>query len=281
MKKRKYLYRLSKVMLLGLFFPALLFFLIFWKYAFDQIEKGNEDFYEHALLTYTSLLDEKIQDMERFAARISAESRRYDSALINGTKNLTDNAYQLYLTVEELREKYSRSDVSEWGIYFYDIDKIITPEYAYTLDHFLYKYTGQDRAQAECADFFSEENYSIRNTLFDTTGEEEVYNRYLLTGVCTRIGRNNDRALIFYVLSPKNINDSLAIVGGEGITYYLQDKGNGRVLLAWGETPEDSAEEDEGGGSGLPGGPLPRFGFKPGTGSGSVPDIQLYPQPFI
>ena len=162
-----------------------------------------------------------------------------------------------------------------------DIDKIITPEYAYTLDHFLYKYTGQDRAQAECADFFSEENYSIRNTLFDTTGEEEVYNRYLLTGVCTRIGRNNDRALIFYVLSPKNINDSLAIVGGEGITYYLLDKGSGRVLLAWGETPEDSAEEDEGGGSGLPGGPLPRFGFKPGTGSGSVPDIQLYPQPFI
>lgn len=82
MKKRKYLYRLSKVMLLGLFFPAILFFLIFWKYAFDQIEKGNEDFYEHALLTYTSLLDEKIQDMERFAARISAESRRYDRAVL-------------------------------------------------------------------------------------------------------------------------------------------------------------------------------------------------------
>lgn len=60
MKKRKYLYRLSKVMLLGLFFPALLFFLIFWRYAFDQIEQGNEDFYENALLTYTSLLDQKI-----------------------------------------------------------------------------------------------------------------------------------------------------------------------------------------------------------------------------
>lgn len=243
MKNRKYLYRLSKVMLLGLFFPALLFFMIFWRYAFDQIEQGNEDFYENALLTYTSLLDKKIQDLERFAAEISAESRRYDSTLFEGAENLTEDPYQLYVTVNELSKKYTRSDVVEWGIYFYDTDKIITPQYAYTLDHFLYKYTGKNRTEAECGELFSEEKYSIRNTLFHTTGEEEIYNRYLLAGVCTRIGKSNDRAMIFYVLSPKNISDSLAIVGGEGIAYYLLDKDSDDVLLAWGEIPEKSAGE--------------------------------------
>lgn len=79
MKKRKYLYRLSTVMLLGLIVPALLFFLIFWRSAFEQMEQTNEDFYEKALVTYTSLLDKKIRDLEMFAAEISAESRRYDS----------------------------------------------------------------------------------------------------------------------------------------------------------------------------------------------------------
>ena len=49
--------------------------------------------------------------------------------------------------------------------------------------------------------------------------------------------------MIFYVLSPKNISDSLAIVGGEGIAYYLLDKDSGDVLLAWGEIPEKDAGE--------------------------------------
>lgn len=242
MKKRKYLYRLSTVMLLGLIVPALLFFLVFWRSAFGQMEQVNEDFYEKALVTYTSLLDKKIRDLEMFAAEISAESRRYDSALLLGSEALAGNAYQLYLAVNELKEKYSRNDVSEWGIYFYDIDRIITPEYAYALEHFIYKYTGQSVEEAECSDFFSEENYSLLKTFFDTTNKEGNNNGYLLAGVCTRIGTNKDRVLIFYVLSPKDINDSLAIVGGEGIAYYLTDEESSRLLLAWGDMSGEDTE---------------------------------------
>lgn len=242
MKKRKYLYRLSTVMILGLIFPALLFFLVFWKSALNQIEQTNEDFYEKALLTYTSLLDKEIRELEMFAAEISAESRGYDSALVGGSGALRDNAYQLYVAVRELKEKYSRSDVTEWGIYFYDIDRIITQEYAYALEHFIYKYTGQSVDEAECADFFSEEKYSLLNTFFDTTNEEGRGDGYLLAGVCTRIGTGRDRVLIFYVLSPKDINDSLAIVGGEGIAYYLLDGESDRLLLAWGDVQDEKAE---------------------------------------
>ena len=237
MKKRKYLYRLSIVMLLGLIVPAFLFFLVFWRSAFGQMEQTNEDFYEKALVTYMSLLDNKIHDLERFAAEISAESREHDSALGVGAMELERNTYQLYSAVKELKERYSRRDVSEWGIYFYDIDKLITPEHTYALEHFIYKYTGQAVKQAGCSDFFSQENYSQLRIIFDTTNKGEKEDGYLLAGVCTRIGSGNDRALVFYVLSPKDINDSLAIVGGEGITYYLQDMEDRRVLLVWGDEP--------------------------------------------
>lgn len=241
MKNRKYLQRLSIIMLMGLIAPALLIFLVFWRSAFGRLEKSNENFYEKALKTYTSLLDKKIRDLEIFAAEISVGSREYNSALLAGGREVTEDAYQLYTAVNELREKYSRNDVSEWGIYFYDTDKIITSECAYLLEHFIYKYT-KDKGNSDCLEFFSEDNYVIRETFFDTIHSEDDTDGYLLAGICTRIGEKNDRALIFYVLSPKDISDSLAIVGGEGITYFLLDRKRDEILLVWGDTPEESPE---------------------------------------
>ena len=94
MRKRKYLQRLIVIILLGLLLPVVLFFLLFRSYAFEKIEKTNEDFYEKALETYTSLLDKKIREMEIFAARISAESKAYDSMLLHGSDGL-ENTYQM------------------------------------------------------------------------------------------------------------------------------------------------------------------------------------------
>lgn len=240
MKKRKYLQRLAVVMLLGLILPAVLVFNIFWWYTMRGWGRSNEDFYKKALDTYVSLLDKKIGELETFAARISAESREYSSMLQKGDEALSENTYQIYMAIRELEEKYARSDVSEWGIYFYDIDRIITTAYSYTAESFLYKYTGQSRDDAVCSDFFAEDNYKILNILFDSTNSTEYYNGYLFVGVCTRIGENNDRAMIFFVLSPSDINDSLAIVGGEGIAYYLLDQEQEKVLLVWGDPQEEN-----------------------------------------
>ena len=242
MKEKKYLHRLTLIMLLGLMVPVLLFFLSFQKYTTGKMEQTNENFYEKALETYTVLLDKKIHELEMFAAKISAGSKEYNSELRGGCAALADNAYQMYRVVQELREKYGRNDVSEWGIYFYDLDKIITPEYTYTLDHFLCKYVGQSEAYREYADFFSEENYSLLKISFGTTNTSESVDGNLLAGVCTRIGENNDRVLIFYVLSPEDISESLAIVGGEGITYYLLNEEEDQILLVWGDVPEEGAE---------------------------------------
>lgn len=243
MKKRKYLYRLALVMLLGLILPAVLVLNIFWRYALRGWEETNQDFYGKALFTYTSLLDNKIKELETFAAQISADSREYNSILLGGGEAVTENAYQLYMAVRELQEKYVRRDVSEWGIYFYDADRIITSSYSYDPDIFIYKYTGQNRETAVCADFFSEDNYAILNTLFDSTNTEENNTGCLLVGICTRIGENNEKALVFFVLSPQDINSSLAIAGGEGIAYYLMDQEKERVLLMWGDIPEEDASE--------------------------------------
>lgn len=142
-----------------------------------------------------------------------------------------------------MKRKYDRSDVTEWGIYFYDSDKIITPRYSYTPENFIYKYTDKSLADAACAGFFSETQYSDGRTLFTTTNTEEYDDGYLFTGVCTRIGQNAEKALIFYVLSPEDIGKSLTVVGGEGVSYYLRDKDTGKLLLQWGDIPKEKAED--------------------------------------
>lgn len=243
MKKRKYLWRLVIVGLLGLILPAILAFNFFWKYSLGEWTKSNENFYGNTLSTYISLLDKKIQGLEKFAAQISAESREHDNIFKEGETLFSENTYQTYMAIRELEEKYAHSDVTEWGIYFYDIDKIITSEYAYTSESFVHKYTGKDLADAQCADFFSEDNYLMLETLFDSTNTAEKDDGYLLAGTCTKIGQNGSRALVFYVLSPKDIQDSLAIAGAEGISYYLRDKTSGDVLLTWGEIPDKKAKD--------------------------------------
>lgn len=242
MKKRKYLYRLIAVMLLGLTIPLVLILIFFAMSAFKEIERTNETFYESSLDSYTNLFDKKIQELETFAAEISVESKKTDSWLRGGHEALSENAYQVYMAIKELEKQYSRNDVSEWGIYFYDIDKIITPQYTYSSDQFLNKYTSQSKQTAQCAGFFSDENYVLLDTLFNTTNKNNTYDGYLLAGFCTRIGQNNDRVLVFYVLSPEDINNSLTIVGGEGITYSLTDRITDRRLLVWGDIPEENAE---------------------------------------
>ncbi|MFR4439409.1 MAG: hypothetical protein ACLT46_06040 [Hungatella sp.] len=140
-------------MVLGLIVPAVLALNIFLGYSLKQWVKSNENVYESLLNTYVTLFDKKIQGLETFAAKISAKSRAHDSVLSDGGASFAKEPYQVYMAVRELREKYERSDVTEWGIYFYDSDKIITPEYSYTPENFIYKYTGKSLTDAACADF--------------------------------------------------------------------------------------------------------------------------------
>lgn len=243
MRKRKYLWRLVIVGLLGLILPAMLAFQIFWRYSLDEWTKSNENFYGNTLNTYISLLDKKIQGLEKFAAQVSAESREHTSIFREGGSLFLDDTYQTYMAIRELGDKYAIHDVTEWGIYFYDIDKIITSEYSYTPENFVYKYTGKHMEDSQCADFFSEDKYLMLETLFDSTNTEEKDDGYLLAGSCTKIGQEGCKALVFYVLSPKDIQDSMAIAGGEGISYYLKNKENGEVLLTWGELPKEKAKD--------------------------------------
>ena len=125
MKKRKYLYRLIIIIVLIMFLPTILFLDVFWRKSFTELEKANEVYYDKMLDAYISLYDDIIQELNTFAASISAESKKSASVLYSGTEELDENYLLLYKIANALKEKQVLSKVSQWGIYFYDIDKII------------------------------------------------------------------------------------------------------------------------------------------------------------
>ena len=217
--------------------PALVAFVTFSNYTLANREQFTEEAYKRAFNTYISMLDRKIQELESYSARISVESRESGSLLQNGFGTL--DPYRIYLLTQLLNQQYLRTDVSDWGIYSYDAQRIITPQYSCTLQDFLYKYTGENDTDTDLADLFSEDRYKLREVLFSTTACQGQ-DGYLIIGVCTRLGCTNDRTMVFYAISPENIKKSLVMVGDERIAYYLLNQEE-TVLLSWGDLPEESA----------------------------------------
>lgn len=242
MKKRKYLYRLATIMILALVVPVILFFNFFWKKSFHEMEETNEVFYEKRLEAYISLYDQKIKELATFTAAISADSKKPGNGLWIGAEGLKENYFQYYMVTKELEEKYTRYDVSEWGVYIYDLKKFIQPGATMSFESFIDRYASTEEDKEQLEEFLSVNNYSNTKIIYNTTNFSGNYDGNLLVGICTRIGANNDSALIYFRLSTTDIEDSLAIIDNQGIEYYLLDKSENRILLAWGDTVGENAE---------------------------------------
>lgn len=239
MKGRKYLRRLTIVILFGVLIPALAVFAVLREYTLLNQERSAEEAYNQTFATCTSLLDSKIQELEFYSARISVESKSNSSTLRYGFEEM--DPYRIYVLTQAMGQQYLRTDVSDWGIYSYRDQRVITTGYSCTLQEFLYKYTGQCDGNSDLAAFFSEDKFELSGRLFCATQPGGSENSYLVVGICTWIGYTNDPAIIFYVLSPEDIRDAMVMVDDEGIAFYLQDE-SGNVLISWGDLPEESAD---------------------------------------
>lgn len=235
MKKRKYLYRLIIIIILILFLPTILFLDVFWQKSFAELEKANEVYYDKMLDAYISLYDDIIQEMNTFAASISAESKEYTGILYNGAEALDENYLQLYKVATALKEKKSLSVVSQWGIYLYDIDKIIKPGATLSSEQFIIGYGKQNDKNNSLVQLFSPDNYELSRKVFCTTNSSEGCDGSLIIGIYTRIGKYNDKALVYFMISPQDIEDALVIMDEQGMEFYIVDETTETILLAWGQ----------------------------------------------
>jgi len=236
MKKRKYLYRLIVIVFFILVTPVVLIFELFGRKSFEEMEKANVVYYDNMLDSCMSLYDNIFFDLNEFAASISADSKHSSGILWNGVEGLGEDYLELYKTTMRLGEKYSQHVASGWGIYFYDIDKIIKNGMA-TLSYIQFENDMKEQygVNDQLKDFFSLGNYAVGKKLFYATYHEGSEESCLLAGICIRVGKNNDKAIVYFKISPRDIADSLVIMDEQEMEFYLVDRETNQIVLAWGD----------------------------------------------
>ena len=235
-KRYRYLYRLILIIFLMLALPVILITWFFWNRSFEEMRKGNEAYYEKMTESFMNGFNRELTELKDHASRLSVGSRKTDSAFFRGEESFQENAYWYYEAVEELKEN-ANFDVSDWGIYYYGIDSVITRSGNRSLKQYVENTLLQDGGDAEQAmHFFSEGNYRQMKMVFATTNTADSHEGKMLAGYCTTLGSGGDKALIFYVIDPQNYKD-LWNVGydEEGVYFYVLNSLTDQVFLAFGD----------------------------------------------
>ena len=235
-KRYRYLYRLTLIIFLMLALPVILITWFFWNRSFEEMRKGNEAYYEKMTESFMNGFNRELTELKDHASRLSVGSRKTDSAFFRGEESFQEHAYWYYEAVEELKEN-ANFDISDWGIYYYGIDSVITRSGNRSLKQYVENTLLQDGGDAEQAmHFFSEGNYRQMKMVFATTNTADSHEGKMLAGYCTTLGSGGDKALIFYVIDPQNYKD-LWNVGydEEGVYFYVLNSLTDQVFLAFGD----------------------------------------------
>lgn len=227
--------RLIAIVILVLIIPAVGIMLVLSGMHNNQFINDSEQYNQSLADKYSALLDKRIHELNMIAASISVASKKASSVFYQGAEAIINDPNQIYLAVRELEKEYSVNNVTEWGVYFYETGRIITPESSYFCDRYFQVGMDNHGDTQEMEAFFAEKNYdyltiNVCKGVDVGTGAEQM-----MIGVCTTLGKNKDRVMIFFGMSPKYLKDTLAITDNEGIACYLIGNENGRVILHCGQ----------------------------------------------
>ena len=241
-KKHTYLYKLALIIILILFVPITVFFNVFWKKAFEEMEKSNQAYYEKIVESFTDSFEVKIMELKEYAATIVAKSKDTKSALWRGSEGYNENSYWYYEAREELVDEFNDHGVSMCGIYYYDIAYIVSSRGTQTLDSFIYSklQVEDEETEQKLRDYFAAENWNGNKLVFCSGNSQQEQDEEMLMGYCTNMGKNQERVMIFFLIAPNDFQDSLSIVyGSKGINFYITDSDNEEVYLALGDAAND------------------------------------------
>lgn len=233
-KKYKYLIRLIVIILLALTTTIVTVCSFFWTHSFEEIRKGNEIYYDRLADSFMSDFTREIDSLRKHAAALSVDSRSEESVFWKGVENYRENAYWYKEAVNEMKNKYSTHNASDCGVYYYETDSVITKASKQTLDEFIQNTLQVDGDYGDTIRaWFSEDNYQFLKLTYSTTNTRNRTDGKFLVGYCTVMGKNKDKAMIFYLIGPEDLDNMLNLsYGAEGVRLHVMERGGERIYLA-------------------------------------------------
>ena len=226
MKKRKYLYRLALSIFLILLLPLVIFIIGFGKYSYEKVEHTNEVYSEALMDYYMVQLDQMIINLREHAALVCAESKNPTS--IFWERKAQDN-YWYYQAMNTLNDEYGIYEASDFGIYYYDDERIISAAGTLSVEQYFHKLEIDNlNAEEYLIDFFSEEKYEEFVTCIGGTEKQAEGKNKILIGFYTTLGRQRNKVMLFYEYTESDITNFFQSTYIEnGIECSLWNKNNG------------------------------------------------------
>lgn len=235
-RKHKYLNRVSATILTLVFIPLVIIAIFFWRRANIELENSNEAYYAQVVNSFAGDFEERLASLQEHAISIVVDSKVDKSVFHEGMKNAAQHPYWYYRAVHEMQDLYFHYNASQCGIYYYDADRAVTLTGSSPPMYFLAALDIRDPAH-DAWSFFDPERYSSGSWIFSSTYTTPDKNAYVLAGYCTEIGKNRDKAMVFYTLSRDDyVGLQTVVYEQSGINFLIRDENREDVYMFIGDS---------------------------------------------
>ncbi len=243
MQKRKYryLYQLICTSVILVVLPTLLFYNVFWKKSFDEIERLNKEYYENVLGTFRGTFVNEVLKFKNCVSAFSVNSKSYEESggiFFLGTEKMEENNYYYWEASQELLKYSQKAGYDKVGCYYYEKDVVLFDGVKDTSESFLAKITSDSTSQAQwkCINkFFSPEYFEQTKVIFAPIQNDKGESKEILIGVCTVLGKNKEKALLFHKMDQKDMEFFyVSVQGRTWEKYYILDDLTKEILFSIG-----------------------------------------------
>ena len=242
MRRNKYLYQLIITSSLLIILPTLFFFSVFLQKSYDEINRTNNEYYENISQLFCDTVVNEVSKLNEYVAAFTANSKAGEKSagiFYEGTKKMSENDYYYWEASRDLVEYGKKIGYETFGVYYYDTEYVLYGGNKFSAERFI-EIKLEGVLDPRTTNFFSEDIYSRSKTVFAPVFCGDGTYQALLVGTCTKLGKNNEKALCFCLMQPKDMEFFYQSVQGRPWeSYYLLNSNSGEFLLGLGSLDEE------------------------------------------
>ena len=241
-RKYKYLYQLMLTSIILVIIPVLFFYSVVWRKAIREIDYVNHEYHDNALNSFMGYFINEVADFRGKIADFGAKSRTSQmnaGIFYQGTEMMEEEAYYYGEAAKDLAEYGQEFGFNNIGVYYYEKDLILSNQIKYSLSRYLKDGLSLpgDRRE-EVLDFFSLDNFDNRKVMIAPLCDAQGISSECMVGVCTMLGKNREKALMFYQINAEEGYLGLALRGTQS-KYYVMNNETTEIVLSIGASDED------------------------------------------
>ena len=159
------------------------------------------------LENFAEVFHAKMEDLKDHTTGLIVASKSADSVFWEAEKLFLNNSYWYKEAVEEISSLHFCREVSEWGIYIYERDRVITTNGVMKAEDYLRIKQNIPEEAAPVWNLFEQEYFEAEREFLTITSSDDESGVKLLLCNMVKLGKKQDKAMVFYVIDSVDLKD--------------------------------------------------------------------------